>query len=92
MKRVILTAALLLLGSGTARAMDQCDEECPSGQTRVGFADGDHATCQCYEAATAMVDTVPQEADSPSASDGEPTSASAPDPTVVDNSDPNATE
>lgn len=95
MKRALLLSSLLLLTAGTAwadeqNATDSCDIQCDSGQVRKGFSDGDHrATCYCTDPGEGMVDTVadPEDNTSPSAEDGEPMPANAPDQVVVDTSE-----
>ncbi len=74
MRKTLFIAALLLATAGPALAAgeDQCATDCPSGQKKAGFADGDKATCLCVDESEGMVETVVEAAESPSAEHGEP--------------------
>ena len=37
-----------------AFAEDACDTDCPEGQTRVSYADGNHLTCVCVDPGAPM--------------------------------------
>lgn len=52
---------------------NQCVTECKAGKNKVGFSDGDHVSCSCFDTGSSMVETVVnQTAEEPLAEDGEP--------------------
>lgn len=57
--------ALCFTNGALAEENDQCASECDGGKTKVGFADGDRATCLCVEPGEGMEATVEQPADNP---------------------------
>jgi len=71
MKKTLFIAAFLLSIAGPALAddEDQCALDCPDGQKKAGFADGDKATCLCVDAGEGMVETVEEPADAPGPND-----------------------
>ena len=93
MKRRLMLAMLsgaILAAASTAVAedVDQCENTCPDGQQLAGFADGNRATCLCVDPSPGMDETVPVAVENPGPGDGEPTAATAPDPTVDDPAPP----
>ncbi len=77
MKKYLMMGALLLGSLITQSALadegDQCENDCPSNQKKVGFADGTKATCICVEESSGMDETVPDySVQGPGPSDGEP--------------------
>jgi hypothetical protein len=62
-KRLLIALFITAIGSSLpALAQDtaedsSCQIECPVGQVKISFADGNKVACVCSEESTAMVDT-----------------------------------
>ncbi len=61
--------ALLCGQTSTALADDLCTDACPEGKKRAAFADGNNQTCLCVAVGEGMVETVPEEVESPGDTD-----------------------
>jgi hypothetical protein len=56
-----LLALGILLVPVSVFASDSCETDCPSGQVRVSYADGNSVTCACVEESSGMHATEPQD-------------------------------
>ena len=65
MKKIILLAALISVFPVTSAFADACSEDCPSGQHKVSFGDGDTVSCVCSDQQQAMQEGDPGSAEFP---------------------------
>ncbi len=63
MKRLMLMIVAITLCADLALAEgteSSCETECPSGQVRVGYADGNGSSCQCVAQADMQEPEIPE--------------------------------
>ena len=65
MKKIIVLAALFLVLPATSAFADACSEDCPSGQHKLSFADGNEVTCYCTTQQQEMQENGPGSAEQP---------------------------